>query len=90
MQSSKKLTGKYRKIILGILGIFVIGLQFKFIFTELNIDTEYAIAMSWRMLEGDFMLENMWEPHQTSAFLLAFIIKIYTAVTGTKEGILWT
>lgn len=87
MINEKELSLKKQRWILGILGIMIIGLQLKLIFTEINVDTEYAIAMSWRMMQGDFMFKEMWEPHQTSAFLLAFIMKIYLMITGTSEGI---
>lgn len=33
------------------------------------------------------MVTQMWEPHQTSAFLNAIFIKIYMALTGTTTGI---
>lgn len=75
------------KLMFSLLLFITFGLQIKYIFTELNIDTEYAIAMSWRMVKGDRMFQEMLEPHQTSAFLLAFFIKLFTLVTGTTEGI---
>lgn len=59
----------------------------KNIFTNFDIDSEYAIAMAWRMVKGDRMIVQMWEPHQTSAFLSAFFIWIYYAITGTTTGI---
>lgn len=33
------------------------------------------------------MISQMWEPHQTSAFLNAFLIWIYMLITGTTTGI---
>ncbi len=83
----KSMLEKKKTIILVFLGICVSLLQIKYIFTELNIDTEYAIAMSWRMLRGDQMFKTMLEPHQTSAFLMTILMKIYVTFVGGNEGI---
>ena len=55
--------------------------------TNISYDAEYQIAMGYRMLKGDSMLIEMWEPHQTSAFLCAFLMKLYMMITGTTTGI---
>ena len=65
----------------------VVLVSIKRIFTDFNIDCEYAIALSYRMVKGDHMIAQMWEPHQTSAFLNAFFIAIYLFLTGTTTGI---
>lgn len=78
---------KSKKVMFIFLFVSIVGLQIKYIFMELNIDTEYAIAMSWRMLKGDEMFKTMFEPHQTSAFFMAILMKIYVAVHGGNEGI---
>ena len=65
----------------------VILVSIKRVFTDFNIDGEYAIVLSYRMVRGDHMIAQMWEPHQTSAFLNAFFIAIYLWVTGTTTGI---
>lgn len=65
----------------------VVLVSIKRIFTDFNIDCEYAIALSYRMVRGDRMIAQMWEPHQTSAFLNAFFIAIYLLLTGTTTGI---
>jgi len=59
----------------------------KSIFTDFGIDSEYAIAMSYRMVQGDRMFVEMWEPHQTSAFLCAALMKVYISLTGTLTGV---
>lgn len=81
--SDLKKEKKWLFIIIG--GIIFAGL--KNIFTDFDMDCEYAIAMSYRMARGDHMVAQMWEPHQTSAFLNAFFIKIYLLLTGTTTGI---
>lgn len=56
-------------------------------FTNLSYDGEYQIAMSYRMLQGDRMFLEMWEPHQTSAFLPAALMWIYMNIFHTTTGI---
>ncbi len=57
------------------------------LFTNIDYDAEYQIAMAYRMIKGDGLITEMWEPHQTSAFLCALLMKIYMVVTGTTTGI---
>lgn len=59
----------------------------KILFVGYDIDEEYALAMSYRMTQGDFMIYNMWEPHQTSGFLMALFMLPYLMITGTTTGI---
>lgn len=59
----------------------------KILFVGYDIDEQYAISMSYRMLTGDFPLLDMWEPHQTSGFLTALFMLPYIAVTGSVTGI---
>lgn len=65
----------------------VILANIKRVFLDFDVDCEYAIAQSYRMARGDHMIAQMWEPHQTSAFLNAVFIKIYLLLTGTTTGI---
>ncbi len=58
----------------------------KSLFVDYDIDPQYAVAMSYRMLQGDRMFLQMWEPHQTSAFLCTFFMWIYISITGTTTG----
>lgn len=59
----------------------------KSIFTDFDSDLEYAVGMSYRMLKGDRMFVQMWEPHQTSAFLITLFMGLYLAVTKTTTGV---
>ena len=59
----------------------------KSIFVDYNSDVGYAVAMSHRLLKGDGMFYKMWEPHQTSAFLIAGLMNIYEKVFHTRDGI---
>ncbi|MCM1101821.1 MAG: GtrA family protein [Clostridium sp.] len=55
--------------------------------TNLGYDSEYQIAMAYRLLRGDRMFVEMWEPHQTSALPLAALMWIYTSLAHTTTGI---
>lgn len=51
----------------------------KIIFFGFDIDEQYAVSMAYRLLQGDRMFLEMWEPHQTSAFFsTAFYGCIYS------------
>lgn len=79
------LNGKYIMLFLLLLAVLA---NIKSIFFDCDIDSEYAVAMSYRMLQGDGMLQQMWEPHQTSAFLCALLMKPFVALTGGTTGII--
>ena len=55
----------------------------KCIFVGLQMDEEYAMTLSYRLMHGDRLLTEVWDPHQTSAFLLSIIEWVWTTVTGT-------
>ncbi|MCM1112339.1 MAG: GtrA family protein [Muribaculum sp.] len=56
--------------------------------TNLGYDSEYQAAMAYRLLQGDQLLREMWEPHQTSAFVPALLMWIYIRLFHTTTGIL--
>ncbi|MBQ7955079.1 MAG: hypothetical protein IJ282_04965 [Lachnospiraceae bacterium] len=60
----------------------------KLIFVDYSLDEEYQIVMAYKNLTGDALFKEMWEPHQTSAFLCAGLMRLYMAVTGTTTGII--
>lgn len=68
---------------------FLILLSFlatvKIWFLNMNIDEEYAITLSYRILSEDRMFLEIWEPHQTSGFLTAALCWIYQTITGTVD-----
>ncbi len=57
------------------------------IFVDYTVDSEYAIVQSYRMIKGDGLLLQMWEPHQTSAFLCAGLIWVWETLAGTLTGV---
>ena len=75
----------WRKALRAGLIILSILATIKICILSLGIDEEYAVAMSYRIASGDLMFREMWEPHQTSGFLSAFLIRIFLLVTGGTD-----
>lgn len=77
----------FRKLlcILLLAGSFFAAL--KCIFIGYQMDEGYAVAMSYRMLIGDKMISQIWDPHQTSAFFSAFLMWIYMTLFHTTAGV---
>lgn len=82
-----QLSESKQKFLQKVVLVGVMLITIKGIVAHLDIDGEYAIAMSWRMLQGDRMFLEMWEPHQTSAFLMTGLMWIFVQVTGGVTGI---
>lgn len=61
-------------------------LNVKYTFVDFGIDAEFQITMSYRLVKGDCMFKEMWEPHQTSAFLCAFFEIIFLKLFQTTTG----
>lgn len=62
-------------------------INIKSIFTDFGIDSSYAIATSYRHITGDRMFIEMWEPHQTSSFLMDFLMLIYKFFIPSCTGV---
>lgn len=58
------------------------------LFTGLEIDEQYALSLSYRLLRGDTLFHTMWEPHQLSSLPLVPVLALFLAVTGGTTGIL--
>ena len=76
---------RYRNGILVLLILLSLLATVKICFMNLNIDEEYAITLSCRVLSEDRMFRDIWEPHQTSGFLTAGLCWLYQTFTGTTE-----
>ena len=50
-----------------------------------DIDEQYAVSLAYRLAKGDMPVLEMWEPHQTSAFLPGIFLKIYMGITGSAD-----
>lgn len=57
-------------------------------FFDYTMDEEYQLMMGYRTLRGDCLFKEMWEPHQTSAFLCTILMWVYKTLTGTYTGVL--
>ena len=52
----------------------------KILLVGYDIDEQYAVSMAWRLLKGDRLLTDLWEPHQTSGWLCALLMAPYAAI----------
>lgn len=77
---------KIMKYILSAVNVFLLTLTvlgvIKICFVGFDIDEGYAVVQSYRMVMGDNLFSEMWEPHQMSAFGLAIFILPYLLFTG--------
>lgn len=76
---------KYKRIMYILLVIGAALAAVKCIVVGLQRDEEYAITLSYRLINGDRLLTDVWDPHQTSAFLLSLLEYIYIKITGTTD-----
>ena len=77
--------GKFRLFLL----ILSLLATIKMLFAAVGLDEEYQLVMSYRNASGDRLFLNMWEPHQSSAFLCTLLMKPYLALFGTTGVILY-
>jgi len=63
--------------------------SFKMIFFAVGLDEEYQLVMAYRNVRGDRLFLDMWEPHQSSAFLCALLMKPWLALFGTTGIVLY-
>ena len=82
------MTEKKWKILKRIMLCASILATLKIIFFDYTMDEEYQIVMAYRNLQGDSLFKEMWEPHQTSAFMCIGLMGIYQLITGTYTGVL--
>ncbi|MCM1045883.1 MAG: hypothetical protein NC417_10275 [Candidatus Gastranaerophilales bacterium] len=57
----------------------------KMILAGVGLDEEYQVVMAYRNVMGDRLFLEMWEPHQSSAFLCAFLMKLYIKLFGGTD-----
>ena len=71
--------------VLCLLAVLSVG---KTLFSGLEIDEQYALSISWRLVKGDALFYSMWEPHQLSALPAAVLLWLFYTVTGGTTGVL--
>lgn len=86
MEKNKRKDYLFQMILLAFGIITIVGV-IKSLFISSDIDEGYAIAQSYRLLQGDKLVLNMWEPHQLSAYLSAIFMKIYLLITHSTTSI---
>lgn len=74
------------KLVLIILSILA---SVKMLFVGFGLDEEYQVVMAYRNAMGDRLFLDMWEPHQSSAFLCTLLLKPYLALFGTTGIVLY-
>lgn len=77
---------KWKSIQIFLLAASVLA-TLKIIFFDYTLDEEYQIVMAYRNLLGDQLFQEMWEPHQTSAFMCIGLMWFYHIITGTYTGV---
>lgn len=76
-----------RRVVVSILIVLSVIASATKIFTGFDIDEAYALAIPYRVLQGDRLFADMWEVHQTS-FLLPFLfMKVFYLLTGEMAGV---
>lgn len=58
------------------------------LFFGLDVDEQYALTMTYRLAQGDLLLGDMWEPHQTSGIFPALFVKLYLWIKGDSTYLL--
>ncbi|MCM1535295.1 MAG: hypothetical protein NC126_05180 [Clostridium sp.] len=69
--------------------LFSILASVKMLFVGFGLDEEYQLVMAYRNAMGDKLFLDMWEPHQSSAFLCTLLLKPYLMLFGTTGTVLY-
>ena len=76
-----KISGRERmwfRVLVAALALYTI----KSIFVGADIDEAYGVTLGYRLVQGDRLVWDMWEPHQTSAIFTALFIRLILFLTG--------
>ena len=71
-----------------ILVLFCAAVMLRSAFTGLEIDEEYALSLGYRLVSGDRLFYDMWEPHQLSSPPVAALLAMFIGITGGTTGVL--
>lgn len=80
---------KHKKGIYILFIIFSFLAALKMLIFAFGLDEEYQVVMAYRNAVGDKLFLDMWEPHQSSAFLCTLLMKPYLYFLGTTGLILY-
>lgn len=78
-----------RKAVISILIVLSVIASATKILTGFDIDEAYALAIPYRVLQGDRLFADMWEVHQTSFLLPWLFMKLFYFLTGEMTGIVF-
>lgn len=76
---------EFFRILWILLGLLTLAGILKSVLVSIDIDESYAIAQGYRLVRGDRLLEDLWEPHQLSGYLTAIGIRLFQTVTGSMD-----
>ena len=87
MKNKKKSIEKniWKAFQIALMLLTVLGIV-KSLFVSLDIDESYAVAQAYRLVTGDKLIFDMWEPHQFSAFLPAILLFPFYKLFQTTDG----
>ena len=71
-----------------ILVLFCAAVMLRSAFTGLEIDEEYALSLGCRLVSGDRLFYDLWEPHQLSSPPVAALLAMFIGITGGTTGVL--
>ncbi|SDJ34972.1 hypothetical protein SAMN04487760_105148 [Lachnospiraceae bacterium G41] len=57
----------------------------KALFVSIDVDESYAVAQAYRLVTGDKLMYDMWEPHQFSAFLPAIFLYPFVKIFKSTD-----
>lgn len=87
MKGKNGLTASIQKIVVCILVILSVFASVTKILTGFDIDEAYALAIPYRVLQGDRLFADMWEVHQTSFLMPWLFMKLFYMITGSMTGV---
>ena len=83
------LSKHWQKLLFLLLLVLSALASLKMIFFSLGLDEEYQLVMAYRNVRGDRLFLDMWEPHQSSAFLCSVLMRPWLALFGTTGVVLY-
>lgn len=72
---------KHKKLMILLLFALLIY-TIKNIFVGADVDEGYGMVLGWRLVNGDRLFLDMWEPHQTSGIFTALFMKLILWLRG--------
>lgn len=76
-----------QRVLIAILTVLSVTAAVTKIFTGFDIDEAYALALPYRVMQGDRLFLDMWEVHQTSFLLPWLFMELFFKLTGSMTGV---